>query len=415
MSNIETIKLDNGLTVYLFLDSRRHSTFFQFTTLCGGIDKDVEVDSKTYHFNDGLAHILEHYVVEENSVGNFIKLLGEKQMNTNASTGLNSTSYYFETVENVLYGINTVLTGVNSVTFDKDRLEKLKNPICQEIRAKSDSRFYHLNRMSLDNIFNDIKFRDIGGRLDEITNTTIDDVKDFYDCYYRPNNQFIVVAGNFDKDEVINEIKNFYKDSKKCNDINKIIPKEDLSIKKKEDTLYYRTPLEYVSFSFKFDFSKYSTKDRLKLDFYLHRFYNNFFGMTSPLYDELVKNNVISASIGCGDTQFNDTCVINIGAYTHNVDYFKKSIIDTINKMDSFDKEKFDLDKKVSLVALILRDENIFDTIMPFIDNIIYFNYPYVDTVDDFDEFEYDDYVNMIKDLDFSNYTVTTIIDDSKK
>ena len=49
--------------------------------------------------------------------------------------------------------------------------------------------------------------------------------------------------------------------------------------------------------------------------------------------------------------------------------------------MNSFDEEKFELDKKNSIINMILRDENIFKTIMPFIENIVEFNYPYVDTV----------------------------------
>ena len=40
MNNIETIKLDNGLTIYLYKDNRKHSTFFEIDTFCGGFTKD---------------------------------------------------------------------------------------------------------------------------------------------------------------------------------------------------------------------------------------------------------------------------------------------------------------------------------------------------------------------------------------
>ena len=176
MSKIENIKLDNGLNIYLYNDMRRHSTFFQFTTKCGGTYKDFIFDGKEYHLQDGVAHILEHYIVECNKVGNFLDMLGEKQMSTNASTSPTSTGYYFETVENVLYGIKTMLEGINSVIFDKDKLEKLKNPIYQEIRGKKDNRFYHLNRLRMENLFNNIKYRDVGGLVEDVQNTTIDDI-----------------------------------------------------------------------------------------------------------------------------------------------------------------------------------------------------------------------------------------------
>ena len=66
MNNIETIILDNGLRIFLYKDERRHSTFFTYITLCGGRSKDFILDGKKYHLNDGLALMLEHYIVECN-------------------------------------------------------------------------------------------------------------------------------------------------------------------------------------------------------------------------------------------------------------------------------------------------------------------------------------------------------------
>ena len=65
MNNIDTVKLDNGLTIYFYVDKRRHSTFFQHITLFGGKTKDFIYDGDEYHLQDGIAHILEHYVVDE--------------------------------------------------------------------------------------------------------------------------------------------------------------------------------------------------------------------------------------------------------------------------------------------------------------------------------------------------------------
>ena len=416
MNKINKVVLENGLTIYLYNDKRRHSTFFQFVNLCGGITKDFMVDGKEYHMQDGLAHILEHYVVECNDKGNFLKILGEQQMNTNASTHLNMTDFYFETVENVNFGIRTMLEGIYNVTFNVESLEKIKNPIYQEIRGKSDSKFYQLNRLCNDNLFNNIKFRDIGGTLDEVKNTTIDDLKLFYEAFYQPNNQFIVIAGNFNKKEVLEEIYNFYENLEyQKHDVKVIKVKEDVEVNKKEDILYYKTPLEYVNITFKFDVSKYSPLEMLNLDYYIHTFFNSFFGTTSKLYEKLTKNKIITSSIACGNVRLNNTLTISIGSYTHDIEVFKNEVLNTIKEMDSFDEEKFELDKKTSIISMILRDENIFKTIFPFVDNIVDFNYPYVDTVEDVEAFTYEDFINTIKKLDFSNYSINTIVDPSKK
>ena len=415
MNKIDKIVLDNGLNIYLYNDKRRHSTFFQFVNLCGGITKDFVVDGVEYHFQDGVSHILEHYVVECNKTGNFLKLLGEKQMNTNASTHLNMTDFYFETVEDVAFGIRTMLNGIYNVNFSDEKLDKIKSPIYQEIRGKSDNKFYHLNRLCNDNLLKNIKFRDIGGTLDEVGKTTIEDLKIFYEAFYQPSNQFIVIAGNFNKKEVLDEIYNFYdKLDFPKHEVKVIKQVEELEVNKKEDILYYKTPLEYVNITYKFDVSNYSPEEALKLDYYLNSFYNMFFGSTSKTYNELIKDKVITSGIGCGNVKLNNCLTVSIGSYTYDVEKFKTAIMKTINEMNSFDEEKFELDKNNCIVAMILRDENIFKTIVPFVENIVEFNYPYVDTVEDVKAFNYEEFKTMIKELDFSHYSINIIIDNNK-
>lgn len=410
MNKLETVVLDNGLRIFLYKDLRRHTTFFQHVTLFGGTHKDFKVDNREYHFQDGVAHILEHYIVECNDVGNFLKELGKKQMNTNAATYYNMTSFYFDTVEDVNFGIKTMLNGIYNVKFREDKLEKLKNPIYQEIRGKMDNKFYHSNNLALNNLFKKIKFRNIGGEIEEVEKTTVDDLKICYDAFYQASNQFILVAGNFNKDEVLAEIKDFYSKLKiDKKDVKLIDLNEGNVVKKKEDILYFPTPIEYVEFSFKINLSKYTSKERLDLDFYLGCFYNHFFGNTSLIHKDLIEKKVITSGISCSDCKIDKFLIINIGAYTHDVDYFKVAILKAIKELKYFDINKFDLDKKSAILRIILRDESIMKMVVPFVDNVVNFNYPYLDKVSDVQELNYKDYVKYIKNLDFSNYTITII------
>lgn len=415
MSNIETLKLDNGLTIYFYIDKKRHSTFFQHITLFGGKTKDFIVDGKEYHMQDGIAHILEHYIVEENSRGNFLKLLGEKQMSTNASTYYNMTRYYFETVEDVEYGIETMIKGIYSPVFDKESLEKIKRPILQEIRGKMNNKFYHSNQLTLDNCFKNIKVRSIGGSLDDVANTSLDDVITCFEAFYQPKNQFIVVGGNFDKNKILKVIKDVYAeiDIKEKN-VEVIKIKEDKDIVEENGILRFPTGEEYTEVTYKVDLSKFSVKERLKLDFYLHYFFDMYFGMTSFLYKELVKDGIITTGLSCSDFALDDFILISIGSYSNNSSELEKRIKDTFIQLDCFDEEIFEIDKKDSILKVVLRSENLFDTIMPFVSNIVEFNYPYPDTVSDIEEFSYEEFVEMIKSLDFSHCT-TTIIKDKEQ
>lgn len=410
MNKIETLVLENGLKIYLYNDKRRHSTFFQLTTLFGGLTKDFKVNEKEYHFQDGIAHLLEHYLVECNEVGNFLKELGKRQMNTNASTHYDMTNFYFEAVEDVDFGIRTILNGIYNVKFDEHKLEKLKNPIYQEIRGKKDNKFYHANIMTLNNLFDDIKFRNIGGTIEEVESATIDDLNICYEAFYQPSNQFIVVAGNFDRDVVVNEIKKFYDNIDiKTVEVELITHKEKLTVHKSEDTLYFPTPLDYVELSFKLDISKLSPVERLDLDFYLGCFYNQFFGITSLLHKEFIDKKIITSGISCSDIKVENFLIVSIGSYTYDALYFKNRILEVLKELKYFNEEKFELEKKSAIVRIILRDENVMKMVMPFIDNIVNFNYPYLDKVSEVERLKYSDFVANIKKLDFSNYTITTI------
>ena len=410
MNKLDTVVLDNGLTIYLYSDKRRHSTFFQFNTYCGGMTKHFIYNNKEYHLSDGVAHILEHYIVECNPKGNFLNELGKKQMSTNASTSAYITRYYFETVENVVFGIKTMLEGIYNISFNKKKLEKLKNPIFQEIRGRQDNKYYHISRRRMKNLFKDLDFRDVGGTLDEVRNVTTDQLKVLYKAFYHPKNQFIVIAGNFNKNEVLDTINNFFSNLKFDIYNTKLIPyKNTIKVNKKEDKFSFLTPTEYVDISIKIDTSNYSNVQLLDLDFYLNSYLNGSFGVTSNLYKKLTDKKIIVDYIYTRVIPMKTCFIITIGAYAYDVDIFKEEILNEI-KNNSFDEEQFELDKKLAIMNIILRDENIFKMIMPFINNVEFFNYPYLDQVDDVKRLDCNEYKEIINNLDFSNYSVMTAI-----
>ena len=45
----------------------------------------------------------------------------------------------------------------------------------------------------------------------------------------------------------------------------------------------------------------------------------------------------------------------------------------------------------------------------PFINNIVYFQYPYFDKVEDLQKLSFDEYKEMIQNVDFSHFVITHI------
>ena len=128
------------------------------------------------------------------------------------------------------------------------------------------------------------------------------------------------------------------------------------------------------------------------------------------LYKELVKKNVITDIMSCSMRKIDNYLLITIGNYTTNGDILSKKIIDTVKSMKKFNTTIFNLNKKDFIMELILRDESIFKMINPFITNVIFYDYPYIDTLEDIYNLTYEEYVATIKSLDFNNYTDISII-----
>lgn len=409
MNKIQTLTLKNGLTIYLYEDKRKHTTIFQLITRFGGATKDYIIDDKEVHFQDGIAHILEHFLVECNKYGNFLDLLGQKEMNTNAVTSQNCTRYFFETVENVELGIKTMLNCVYSPIFAKENLEKLKEPIYQEIRGKENNRFFHESIEVLKNCFHKINFRSTGGTLEEVKNTTIEEIKLCYEAFYHPKNQFIIIAGNFNKEKIIKVIE---EETENINVVNHTVKKinieEEKSVKQKVGKIIFPTPTPYLEVTFKIPIHHLSNIDKLKLDFYIHYFFDMNLGVSSPLYKKLVTQKIITTGINRSDRKINNYLLLSIGAYTKEKEILKTEILKAIKNI-ILDQELFELDKKNTVLDIILREETLSSVVGPLIGNIIDFNYPYPDTVEDIERLNFEEFKNMILSLDFSNYTITTI------
>ena len=409
MNPFESFVLDNGLTVYLYQNSKRHSTFFQFVTLFGAETKDFMLDSEEYHLPDGLAHLLEHYLVECNACGNFLKELGEAQMSTNAYTYYHMTRFYFETVENLEYGIQTLLKGIYSPIFSEENLERIKGPIYQEIRGEENSKLYHARRKILDSLFQKNQFRSILGTVEEVQKISLEEVRLCYQAFYQPKNQFIVVGGNFDKEHVLREIKMFYQTIPFSSSVQVIKKPEPLSVKVKHSTLFFPTGKDYTLLAYKVPLSSFSPKEKVTLDFYIQYFFDMYFRFSSSLYQQLVQEKIITGSIAASSFVLGDFLVILIGAYTDQGRLFEQKVQDTILRLDSFDSVVFDLDKKSTLLEIILREESLSSMILPFVDNISEFQYFYPDTKEDVLAFQYEKFKKMICSLNFKNFSVLTI------
>lgn len=410
-NNLEKLTLENGMKIYLYKDSTKHSTFVNFITKYGGFYNDFKIDDKEYNIPNGMAHFIEHLLIETSKYGNLIHVLGEKQMSTNGVTCTDMTQFYFNAVENVEFGIETLIRAINEADFNQEDIEKTKGAIYQEVRMQRDNKFRVLNDVKMKNIFKKIPYINNLGDLNNVMNFSYEQVKLCYDAFYNPNNQIVVVAGNFDVEKVkkiIIDICSKYENN--FNSVKLIDYNEPKEVDKKSDIVKMPTGKQFVDITYKIDISNLTYKDILKLDFYLDIFNRMNFGTTSSVYQKLFEEKVIVDSINSTYWVLDNYYLLSVGAYTDEDDKFLKEIKKVFSGNFIFDKELFDLYCKQCKMNISIRPDSLSSMILPFIDNIVSFEYEYFDTVNDINDFslkELEDYMNS---FDFSNYTVIKIV-----
>lgn len=410
-NNLEKLTLENGMKIYLYKYSTKHSTFVNFITKYGGFYNDFKIDDKEYNIPNGMAHFIEHLLIETSKYGNLIHVLGEKQMSTNGVTYTDMTQFYFNAVENVEIGIETLIRAINEADFNQEDIEKTKGAIYQEVRMQRDNKFRVLNDVKMKNIFKKIPYINNLGDLNNVMNFSYEQVKLCYDAFYNPNNQIVVVAGNFDVEKVkkiIIDICSKYENN--FNSVKLIDYNEPKEVDKKSDIVKMPTGKQFVDITYKIDISNLTYKDILKLDFYLGIFNRMNFGTTSSVYQKLFEEKVIVDSINSTYWVLDNYYLLSVGAYTDEDDKFLKEIKKVFSGNFIFDKELFDLYCKQCKMNISIRPDSLSSMILPFIDNIVSFEYEYFDTVNDINDFslkELEDYMNS---FDFSNYTVIKIV-----
>lgn len=162
--------------------------------------------------NNGISHLIEHMLFKGTSSKSPKDLVQSIEYTggvINAFTQKESTCLYSKVLaEYVPLAIDTLLDMLLNSTIKQEDIELEKKVILDEIRMYEDTP---------DEVVYDILLKDslknhpiglpIAGSKDSIVNITKQDVTDFMDNYYIPENIIISVAGNMNEEAVISQIK----------------------------------------------------------------------------------------------------------------------------------------------------------------------------------------------------------------
>jgi zinc protease len=204
--------LDNGMSYYVMKNAYpENRIMLRLVVKVGSI---AETDSQS-----GVAHLIEHMAFngtehfEKNSLVSYIESIGmDFGADLNAYTSFEETVYMLEVPADQPEFLETALLifhdWASAVTFDAEELDKERGVVTEEWRGR-----LGLSGRMVDAVLPfelaDSPYVDRLpiGSMDVIANITRDEVVEFYEKWYQPQNMAVVIAGDIDPVSVEGLIK----------------------------------------------------------------------------------------------------------------------------------------------------------------------------------------------------------------
>ncbi|MDC3326936.1 insulinase family protein, partial [Flavobacteriaceae bacterium] len=287
--------LTNGLQVVLHSDASDPvvSLAIQY-----GVGSNREKTGRT-----GFAHLFEHMLFQESEnvpQDQFFKKIQDAGGTLNGGTWKDGTIYYEVVPKNALEMV---------MWLESDRMGYLINTVTEaafynqqevvqnEKRQRVDNNPYGHTSWVLDKAIypegHPYNWQVIG-ELEDLQNATVEDVKEFYDKYYGPNNATLVLAGDFEKNDAKNLIEKYFGEIKRRQEVEPLEPQPvTLSQIKRlyhEDNFATAPQLNMV-----WPTLQQYTDDAYALDF-LGQLLSQ--GKKAPMYKILVKEKELTSRVG---------------------------------------------------------------------------------------------------------------------
>ena len=206
-------KLENGLTYYIRHNEKpKGMANFYIVHDVGAIQEDDN--------QQGLAHFLEHMAFNGTktypgkTMIEYLEKIGVKfGANLNAFTSWDLTQYYMEDVpvarESVVDSTLMILHDWSHfINLEEKEIDSERGVIKEELRTRDGASWRSTIDM-LKAVGKGTRYaeRNLIGYLEGLQNFTYDDIRSFYDKWYRPDYQAVVVVGDIDVDKVEQKIK----------------------------------------------------------------------------------------------------------------------------------------------------------------------------------------------------------------
>jgi zinc protease len=290
----EKYTLDNGLQVVLHHDK---SDPIVSLAIQYGVGSNREKTGRT-----GFAHLFEHMLFQESenvAQDQFFKKIQDAGGTLNGGTWKDGTIYYEVVPNNALEMV---------MWLESDRMGYLINTVTEaafynqqevvqnEKRQRVDNNPYGHTNWVLDKALypegHPYNWQVIGELVD-LQNATVDDVKEFYNKFYGPNNATLVLAGDFETEEAKTLIEKYFGEIKRRQEVEPLKPQPVTLSETKR--LYHEDNFATVpQLNMVWPTLQQYTDDAYALDFLAQLLSN---GKKAPMYKVLVKEKELTSDV----------------------------------------------------------------------------------------------------------------------
>lgn len=405
-------KLENGLRVYLYIDKNMHNNYVTFTTNYGSVNNEFGIgeDGKFQKVPNGIAHFLEHKVFVQEKDPQPEDYFAQSGGVCNAYTTFKNTTYLFSSCDNVLDNVNYLLDFVQSLYLTTENVESEKGIITQEINMCNDRPGDILyDKIRMNTIKNNPFKESIIGTVDEVNSITKEMLENCYNTFYHPGNMFLVVTGNFDKDEMIKKIKENQKSKEfepfKKPRLKKYKEPDDIVLEK--EIVECNTNIPKMAYNIKINISKFNMDTR-KLSIYMFIIFNLLFGDTSDFDEEMKSKGIITNTLYYNLLNIDTHFIITL---TNSGDKYDELISEIERKLTniSFNEKELERKKKVLISNEIFSYENIEMVNEMIIDNIIFDGKIETDIIGIIESLNIDELNDVVRNIDFTKKSIVIL------
>lgn len=348
-----TEKLENGLTVMILPKKGVQKKYIIWGTHYGSNDSTFVVpgEEEITEVPKGVAHFLEHKLFEQENGANSLDVLTALGVDANAYTTNDHTAYLFECTDNFYPALDEFMNYVQSPYFTEENVEKEKGIIGQEIMMYDDYPSWKVYLNALEALYQNHPVKlDITGTIETISKIDPDILYKCYNTFYNPSNIAMVVAGDFEPEQLLEEIKKRLISKKINGEIKRIYPDEpETIVKPKVDKkMEVSQPLYTIGIKDR-PMKGLSEEEMVRKHISVEILMNMLFGDSSELYKKLYQegNLFVAPSL---DYEFSkDYAHILIAGGSNDPEKLYEEFKNEIKKVKEhgLNKEEFEITQKM--------------------------------------------------------------------